>query len=65
MSDLLKHITELKEDGRITERNDKGGVNENWFDAIDSGCQGNRPRTITDNSPANRNRSQRNKKNKP
>jgi hypothetical protein len=65
MSDLLKHITELKEDGRITERKEKGGVNANWFDAIDSGCQGSRPRTIADNSPANRKDRRPPKKNKP
>jgi hypothetical protein len=66
MSDLLKHITELKEDGRITEQRERGyKLLANWFDAIDEGCQGSRPRNITDNSPANRKDRRPPKKNKP
>jgi hypothetical protein len=65
MGDLLKHITELKEDGRITDKGKGSIILANYFDCLDSGCQGSRPKPIADNSPANRNRSFRNKKNKP
>ena len=40
MGDLLKYVTELKEDGRITEQREQGStILANWFDAVDSGCQ--------------------------
>jgi hypothetical protein len=65
MGDLLKKITELKEDGRITDKGQGSIILANYFDCLDSGCQTSRPQPIADNSPASRNRSFRNKKNKP
>jgi hypothetical protein len=65
MGDLLKHITELKEDGRITETGKGSIILANYFDCLDSGCETSRPVHTTDNSPASRNRSFRNPKNKP
>jgi hypothetical protein len=65
MGDLLKHITELKEDGRITDKGKGSIILANYFDCLDSGCETSRPLPITDNSPASRNRSFRNPKNKP
>jgi hypothetical protein len=65
MSDLLQKITELKEDGRITDKGKGSIILANYFDCLDSGCQTSRPLYTPDNSPASRNRSFRNKKNKP
>jgi hypothetical protein len=65
MGDLLKKITELKEDGRISTKGKGSTLLANYFDCLDSGCQGSRPLYTSDNSPASRNRSFRNKKVKP
>jgi hypothetical protein len=65
MGDLLKHITELKEDGRITEQREPNRILPQFDDWIDSGCQGSRPLPVADNSPANRKDRRPSKKNKP
>jgi hypothetical protein len=54
MGDLLKHITELKEDGRITEKGKGSIILANYFDCLDSGCEKSRPLHTPDNSPASR-----------
>jgi hypothetical protein len=65
MGDLLKHITELKEDGRITETGKGSIILANYFDCLDSGCETSRPVPTTDNSPASRKDRRPSKKNKP
>ena len=65
MGDLVKHVTELKADGRITEQRDPGKILPQFDDWIDSGSHQSRPLPVADNSPASRNRSFRNKKNFP
>jgi hypothetical protein len=65
MGDLLKHITELKEDGRITDKGKGSIILANYFDCLDSGCQTSRPKPFTDNSPASRKDRRPSKKNKP
>jgi hypothetical protein len=65
MGDLLQKITELKEDGRITEKGKGSIILANYFDCLDDGCQGSRPLYTPDNSPAYRKDRRPPKKNKP
>jgi hypothetical protein len=65
MGDLLQKITELKEDGRITETGKGSIILANYFDCLDSGCETIRPKPIADNSPASRKDLRPNKKVKP
>lgn len=68
--DLLKHITELKDEGQFNyeERRGKFPKREplpNYFDCLDSCSEGDERRTIPDVSPAHVRSLRPNKKTKP